>query len=236
MGTGLNAAYTGRYAAYRGEHDALFVPACRSGQAERVIELGEGLAVRSRHYEGRIICAVHASENELMDGAGRVLYQWRNLNDDGEFVSLVRHGNGRRYLIFRRELYGYSVLEIDTGRDFHFVPEESFPERRENFRETFIWTGASYDPVSSLLAASGCFWACPNDTLVLDFSRPLGECPTVDLHEVLDPDYEKYDGIDLDRWDGQGGMVLRVSSAEDGRYSTLCVRREELLDELGIRS
>lgn len=230
----MNIACTPRYTAYRREHDALFVPACRSPRPERVTELGDGLRVRTRFYEGQVTCAVHASENVLTDAEGRVLYSWRNLNDDGEFAALVRHAGGRRYLVFRRELYGYSVLEIDTGRDFHFVPEESFPERREDFRETFIWTGASYDPVSGLLAASGCFWACPNDTLVLDFSRPLAECPTVNLHEVLDPDYERYDDINLDRWDGQGGMVLRVSSAEDGRYSTLHVTREQLLGQFEI--
>lgn len=198
-------------------------------------ELGDGLCVRTQFYEGQVTCAVHASENVLTDAEGRVLYSWRNLNDDGEFAALVRHASGRRYLVFRRELYGYSVLEIDTGRDFHFVPGESFPEEPEPFRETFIWTGASYDPVSGLLAASGCFWACPNDTLVLDFSRPLSECPTVNLHQVLDPAYEKYDDIDLDRWDGQGGMVLRLSSAETGRYSGLHLTRERLWGELGVR-
>ena len=57
----------------------------------------------------------------------------------------------------------------------------------------------------------------------------------MNLHEMLDPDYEKYDDIGLDHWDGKSGMVLRVSSAETGQYGTLHVRWEEVLDELGIR-
>lgn len=232
----MNIACTPRYISYRAAHDALFVPACRSARPERLTELGDGLRVFTEYYEGQVEYAVHASESRLADSQGQVLCRWRNLNDDGEFAALVRHVNGRRYLVFRRELYGYSVLEIETGRDFHFVPGESFPAEGERFRETFIWTGVSYDPVSGLLAVSGCVWACPNNTLVLDFSQPLLECPTVDLHEMLDPDYEKYDDIDLDHWDGKGGMVLRVSSAETGQYGTLHVRREEILDELGVRN
>lgn len=224
----MNIACTRRYAERRSAHAPLFVPACRSGRPERLTELGDGLRVRTRYYEGVVEHAVHASESELLDGGGQVLYRWRNLDDDGEFAALIRHANGRRYLIFRRELYGYSVLEIDTGRDFHFVPAGSFPDEGEPFQETFIWTGASYDPASGLLAASGCFWACPNDTLVLDFAHPLEECPAVDLHDLLDPDYEKYDDIDLDRWDGRGGMFLCVSSAETGQYSALHLTREQI--------
>ncbi len=231
----MNIAYTPRYAAYRAAHAAIFTPAHRSGRSEQVTPLGDGLRLRTWYCGGEAACRVHASESELLDGCGQVLYRWQKLNGDGEFAALIRHANTRRYLIFRRELYGYSVLEIETGRDFHFVPAESFPEEGEDFRETFIWTGASYDPVSGLLAASGCFWACPNDTLVLDFACPLSECPTVNLHEVLDPEYEKYDDIDLDRWDGRGGMFLRVSSAETGRYGALHLPQERLR-ELGIRS
>ena len=43
-------------------------------------------------------------------------YAWRNMDTDGEFCSLFRHRNGKHYLIFRTELYGYSVLEVESGQ------------------------------------------------------------------------------------------------------------------------
>lgn len=217
----MNIAYTDRYAAYRRAYDSAFLPANRC-QGERTAELGDGFMLRTQSYEGE------ASEHELLDREGRVVYSWRNLDDDGEFATLIRHRNGKCYLLFRRELYGYSVLEVDTEKEFHFVPSESFPEPGVEAQETFIWTGVSYDPVSGLLAASGCYWACPSGTVLLDFSDPMTECPWLDLHERLDPDYTLYGSVDFDRWDGQGGVYLRVFRNETGAYETLRLPAEKL--------
>lgn len=38
---------------------------------------------------------------------------WRNLDTDAKFCSMFRHRGGNHYLIFRTELYGYSVLEME---------------------------------------------------------------------------------------------------------------------------
>ena len=223
----MNVAYTEHYAAYRSSYDPVFLPANRC-PGEETADLGDGFTLRTRSYEKKMKFAVGASEHELLNREGRVVYSWRNLDDDGEFAALVHHRNGRRYLLFRRELYGYSVLEIETGREFHFVPSESFPELGEAGQETFIWTGVSYDPVSGLLAASGCYWACPNGTVLMDFSDPMAERPWLDLHERVDPDYDLYDSVDLDRWDGEGGLYLRVFRNETRQYETLHLTAEEL--------
>ena len=224
----MNIAYTERYAAYRAGAERVF--ACPdSRQEERRTPLAEGFSVRTRYFREQMPdCCLHASESTLLDGTGNEVYTWRNLNDDAEFAALIRHRNGRRYLVFRRELYGYSVLEIETGRDFHFVPGQSFPAEGAPFRETFIWTGVRYDPVSQLLAASGCYWACPNETVLLDFSRPLEERPWMELHTLLDPGYDLYDDIDFDRWDGAGGLHLRVFDVRTGDYAALHLPAERL--------
>lgn len=217
----MNIAYTERYAAYRAEEESVF--SHPSGRREEwLVPLEDGYAVRARYFwEEKAGYCLHASESVLLDGEGRTVYTWRNLNDDAEFAALVRHRDGRRYLVFRRELYGYSVLEIETGEDFHFVPSQSLPAEGEKFEETFIWTGVHYDPVSSLLAASGCYWACPNETVLLDFSQPLAERPWIELHELLDPAYDLYDDIDFDRWDGEGGVHLRVFDVRTMQYEPL---------------
>lgn len=38
--------------------------------------------------------------------------------------------------------------------------------------ETFIWTGTHYNKNTKLPVVEGCFWACPFDLLVVDFSDP----------------------------------------------------------------
>ena len=224
----MNIAYTQRWAAYRAAHEPVF--ACPGERPERVTALPEGFSLRTRFFTKELDYLVDASESDLLDGAGNRVYTWRNLNDDSEFASLVRHRNGRHYLIFRQDLYGYSVLEVETRRDFHFIPGQSYPAEGETFRETFIWVGAVYDPVSGLLAASGCYWACTNDVVLLDFSDPLAERPWVELHNLLDPDYELYDDINFDRWDGAGGLRLRVSDAQTGAYSPLHLPAERVRD------
>lgn len=47
---------------------------------------------------------------------------------------------------------------------------------------------------------------------------------------LLDPDYELYDDINFDRWDGAGGLRLRVSDAQTGAYSPLHLPAERVRD------
>ena len=230
----MNIAYTERYAAYRAEEESVF--SHPSGRREEwLVPLEDGYAVRTRYFwEEKAGYCLHASESVLLDGEGRTVYTWRNLNDDAEFAALVRHRDGRRYLVFRRELYGYSVLEIETGEDFHFVPSQSLPAEGEKFEETFIWTGVHYDPVSSLLAASGCYWACPNSMVFLDFSDPLSEqdCGCwVEMHEVVDPDYDLYDDIEMENWNVRGWTRFRCTSATGNiGWQELLVPQEKIVD------
>lgn len=65
---------------------------------------------------------------ELLDKEGKVRYAWRNLDTDGEFCSLFRRCNGNHYLIFRTELYGYIVLEVESGQEMHYIPACVHPE------------------------------------------------------------------------------------------------------------
>lgn len=63
-------------------------------------------------------------------------------------------------MVFRRDLYGYSVYEVESGREMHYIPSQA---------GTFIWTDANYDFQSNLLAVEGCFWASTYSVIVLDF-------------------------------------------------------------------
>ena len=88
-------------------------------QQDEQFPLTDGYSVRSKAYCHDGDLYLNGSENELLDKEGRVRYAWRNLDTDGEFCSLFRHRNGKHYLIFRTELYGYSVLEVESGQEMH---------------------------------------------------------------------------------------------------------------------
>ena len=155
----------------------------------------------------------------------QVRYAWRNLDTDGEFCSLFRHRNGKHYLIFRTELYGYSVLEVESGQEMHYVPACVHPEEGQKAEEVFIWTGADYDPHTDLLAVTGCIWACPYSTIVLDFSCPLQPQPPerwLDLRRIVDPDDTQFNDIEFIRWE-DGLLFLLGSDAEDDQWKEVRV-------------
>ena len=191
---------------------SLFTPENRNTELDHTKEVPDGFSVRFRGFSGEIgNLHLQMSEGALFDPEGRGCFFWRNTDDDGEFATLIRHANGKRYLIFRSDLYGYGVLDLESLQDMRYIPPQSFPSKRENFEETFIWTGVHYDPESNLLTVSGCFWACPYSVALLDFSDPMTEQPVegwLDVRSIIDPDYEIYDDIDFDRWEN-GVLYLK---------------------------
>ena len=78
---------------------------------------------------------------------------------DGEFCSLFRHRNGKHYLISRTELYGYSVLEVESGQEMHYVPSCVHPEDGQKVEEVFIWTSA--DPARICWLSPAAFGPVP---------------------------------------------------------------------------
>lgn len=153
-----NIAHEKRYRDWWAQCDAMFAPENRSPQQDEQFPLTDGYSVRSKAYTYDGDLHLCGSESELLDNEGKVRYTWRNLDTDGEFCSLFRHRNGKHYLIFRTELYGYSVLVVESGQEMHYVPACVHPEEGQKAEEVFIWTGADMTPARICwlsLAASG---------------------------------------------------------------------------------
>lgn len=218
----MNAAETAVYKEWQEKCAPIFQAQFRDPDYDRTEELIEGYTVISRAYQGQVEeYRILASENELRDDQGRVVYTWRNLDIDGTFCELFRHANGSHYLVFRRDLYGYSVYEVESGREMHYIPSQAYPEDKQVFQETFIWTDAHYDPQSNLLAAGGCFWAAPSSVVVLDFTDPLREQPTetwLDIRKIVDPEWEVYEEMDFAGWE-TGELILSALSTEEESVS-----------------
>ena len=168
-----NIAHEKRYRDWRAQYDALFAPENGFPRQDEQFPLIDGYSVRSKAYFHNGDLHLSGSENELLDIEGKVLYAWRNLDTDGEFYSLFRHRNGKHYLIFCTDLYGYSVLETESGQEMHYIPACVHPEEGQKAEEVLIWTSADYDPAHDLLAVTGCIWACPYWTFPAPSSSSL---------------------------------------------------------------
>ena len=123
----MNVYHTPQYQAYWQKCAFLYSEKYRSSLPGKTWELPEGYSVQTDYYEGYLEHQIRAARHQLLDSTGQVVYTWDNLDFDGEFCALISHANGRRYLILRENLYGYSVLEIETGQALHYIPEKSLP-------------------------------------------------------------------------------------------------------------
>lgn len=130
---------------------------------------------------------------------GSLLAQWHCADNRGAFYTAIAHRNGGTYLLFREDLYGYSVLDLASGARFRY-----WPLAVAEGGEDFIWTDVHYNPQAGLLAVGGCFWACPYDLLLLKWDEPM-RLPAygVLLSRQLDGYFDDYDGdVDFHGWDG----------------------------------
>lgn len=228
----MNVYHTPQYQAYRRECAFVFSEEYRAARPEKRQKFPDGWSVRTNYYTGQGKHPMRAARHQLLDSGGQTTYTWDNLNDDGEFFHLIAHSNGRRYLIFREDLYGYSVLELETGQTLHYMPERSWPLDGRMGEETFIWTDVRYDLGTDLLAVFGCYWASTNDTVFLDFSHPMEEKrwdQWLEMHDVVDPGYDYYDDIDLERFGRNGFFYFKTSSAQDGSQGEFAFPADQLL-------
>jgi hypothetical protein len=111
-----NVAYTSEYQNSRNKLDYIF---CEKYLTDtEIIELSQEYSVKISNYEDssgevvpyRALC----SAAFLLDKNSEIAYSIRNINNDGAFYNLIKHRNGNNYLVFRIDLYGYSVLDLCT--------------------------------------------------------------------------------------------------------------------------
>ena len=202
-----NVAYTKEYKDYLAQIDRyLFRQDCFVEEMRE--ELGN-ITVVTRDFR----CTDHpeypyklnGSENDVIMN-GNIIYSFRTHNDSGHFWR-ISHQNGRQYLAFKQDLYGYSVLDIEAGRDYQYYPKGSFP-----MGETFIWAIFYYNPRNNILAVDGCYWACPPSIVLADFADPMEDLVYIDIN---DHNGDGYQDIEFARWDGTD-LVCRLRGKKSG--------------------
>ena len=154
-----------------------------------------------------------------------LIFEWRFTGASSRKASIIHHANGKTYLLFYEDLYGYSVLDLLSMQSIHYIPQESNDTDESRFEETVIWVVPHYDQQSSLLAVEGCIWAAPYTVLVVDFSDPMRIVEArrwLDLNGDIDSGH--YDEINFIGWD-EDSLVC-----DTGRFnkSDLFTRIKEL--------
>ncbi|QDT67019.1 hypothetical protein [Calycomorphotria hydatis] len=77
------------------------------------------------------------------------------------------HPNGHDYLIAGEDYQGQTIIELDTGRRIDAVPDSAEQGRG------FCWAAHYPSPDGKHLFVDGCYWACPYELILLDFSKPM---------------------------------------------------------------
>ena len=130
-----------------------------------------------------------------------LVFEWKFIGASPRNASIIHHANGRTYLLYYEDLYGYSVLELSSMQSVHYIPQESYETDKSRFEETVIWVVPHYDPESGLLAVEGCIWAALYTVLVVDFSDPMRIVEAgqwLDLNGDIDIGH--YDEINFIEW------------------------------------
>jgi hypothetical protein len=139
-----------------------------------------------------------------------LLHEYFNLYDQGFFCEYIKYSNGMDYIFYKEDLYGYSVFEVNTKNVFNYYPRATFKDQEE----TFIGTDIHYNIKNNIFAVGGCYWACPSDVFLLKTGNPMEQfIGLINIHEIIDPGYKKYNDIDFMEWE-KNDIILKVEHKE----------------------
>lgn len=160
-------------------------------------------------------------EYTLFDASKMQIISWRCIDDRVEFFSLIRHADGKFYLVFRQDLYGYSVLDLASAQIMRFVPDAWL-----DGKESFIWDAVHYLRGWDALAASGCYWAAPNGVHLVSFAEPMSEEQRyVDVLDCIRGGYDIYEQADFAGFEGNE-LSLKCFRAGTLLYENIKISRE----------
>ncbi len=133
----------------------------------------------------------------------------------------VTHRNGCKYLLCGEDYQGYMVINLTHEDKNIYFPEEGYEGGG------FCWTDVFVSNDSSLIAVDGCYWGCPYELVVYDFSQPdvlpYKEVTRIDsLHECLG-------------WNENNELIVKriieVRKSDKKPYNQLTEKEQKILDD-----
>ena len=203
-----NIAYTAAYQKMR--ENAMPILTEENFTEERTTALSNGDIIVFRNYVTMEDPYRRSGSRFYLKRNGKIVYSYCMPIDAGDLVSqeIIKHRNGNQYILFRTELYGYSLLDLNSLKAWHYIPKG-----RIKNRESFIWAdGGVYCERNNLLYISGCYWAYPYSVLIVDFSQPealpyreYNLMETVDVFE---------DDIEPIQWEADGSLTYKIGQQQ----------------------
>ena len=219
-----NIAYTNDYLAHREKVITAAFHSCNKMKTEEIQEQGCKRVVEEYrvHQEDKtFFCA----RNLVFDERGEQIHEYINLYSHPFFCKHIEHINGKSYLFYKEDLYGYSVYDLMAKKTFSYYPAHSW--NGSNGGETFIGTHIHYNPQNNIIAVEGCYWACSGEVFLFHITDPMCQFDAyLSIHMLLDEDYEKYDDISFGRWDGTD-IELKCYDIQTKPYKTIEIRLSE---------
>ena len=75
--------------------------------------------------------------------------------------------NGHSYLLFRKTLYGFTLIDTESLCEFY----NYIPQAIKTGEESFIITDVKQ--IGEIFVLDGCYWACPCECFAYDFKGKL---------------------------------------------------------------
>ncbi len=100
-------------------------------------------------------------------------------NHAGFWFAWVLQEDDQEFLLCGEDYQGYNVIDLRRATNTLTFSQEAFDGRG------FCWYAARPSADGKTLAVEGCYWACPSELIVFDFSDP-SLSPLPELHRVED--------------------------------------------------
>ena len=227
-----NVAYTQEYKQYQASFDWLFE---KPGEFEESIPLNGGEYRADVFNHSQILIDNNIKRHHgaaliiVFDKNDREISRIKAIEEDRVFIDLIHHQNGRKYLIYRQDLYGYSVMDVESGETVDFIPKSSFvPIGGKRIEmETFIWCESKYCKTNNLLVVYGCYWACPFCFEFYDFSNPM-EVPfhcygnSYSMQNEMGIQFA-HGGIDDICFNESGECVFKIENGENDQAKAISI-------------
>lgn len=160
-----NAAGTPEYAAFRAEYE----PYLNSPPSEiKTVQIGGELSLTAEVADHTDVDRTHLVKSVTIKTSGEAIFKYTIYDEHVTLLNLIKHKNGHEYLIFNRDLYGYSIMDVSSREVADYIPADILKGI-----EAFIWTGTIYCPHTNVLAVNGCYWGCSYASEFYDFSDPM---------------------------------------------------------------
>ncbi len=163
-----NIAFSAEYAEqYNRQFEVLFREENRRNKEEGCFANGYSLLAES--FEGELDGEHRlAARYALFSPNHEPVFEYACLDNANPLCEMITHNDGKTYFLFRRDRFGFSVLDLDSLHEHRFYSDEAFESGND-----FIWCSAEYYPARNTIFVAGHMLGAPYEVYEFDFADPL---------------------------------------------------------------